>query len=143
MDLVDPTKKMSKTEENPKGVIGLLDDVEMVRKKIMGATTDSETVIKFDMENKPGISNLINIYASLTGISISDVEEKFKAFNYGEFKREVASVVCEFLTKIQKRYNEIINSGDVDVILENGAKHVNELARNKFIKMKQYIGMYR
>ncbi len=143
LDLVDPTKKMSKTEDNPKGVICLLDAPEAARKKIMGATTDSETVVKFDMENKPGISNLINIYASLTGSTIAMVEEKFKNANYGEFKRNVADVVCEFLTKIQARYNEIIGSGKLDQILDSGAKHVNELASQKFEKMKKYIGMYR
>ena len=143
LDLVDPSKKMSKTEENPKGVIGLLDDIDAVRKKIMGATTDSETIVKFDMEKKPGISNLINVYASLTGATINEVEEKFKTANYGEFKRSVADVVCDFLTKIQARYNETLQSGELDQILANGAKHVNELAHNKFDKMKQCIRMYR
>ena len=78
MDLVDPTKKMSKSSENQKGVIRLLDDPEIIRKKIMGATTDSDMKICFDVENKPGISNLINIYASLTGKTIKEVEEIFK-----------------------------------------------------------------
>ena len=99
MDLVDPSKKMSKTEENPKGVIGLLDEVSVARKKIMGATTDSEMCVKYDPENKPGISNLINIYAAITGDNISQVEEKFKNSNYGEFKKNVADVVCQFLEK--------------------------------------------
>ena len=70
MDLVDPSKKMSKSSENPKGVIRLLDDISSIRKKIMSATTDSEMCVKFDMENKPGISNLINIYSAITGKSI-------------------------------------------------------------------------
>lgn len=143
MDLVDPTKKMSKTEENPKGVIGLLDDPNVARKKIMGATTDSETVVRYDEKNKPGISNLINIYASLTGLTIHEVEEKFKNSNYGEFKRNVADVVCEFLLKIQKRYKELVNSQELEEILIRGANEVNMLARDKFIKMKEYIGLYR
>ena len=143
MDLVDPSKKMSKTEENPKGVIGLLDDINVARKKIMGATTDSEMCVKYDPENKPGISNLINIYASLTEMTIKDVEEKFKNSNYGEFKRSVADVVCTFLEKIQRRYNEIVDSEELEELLKNGASEVRELAKVKFDMMKKSIGLYR
>lgn len=143
MDLVDPTKKMSKTEENPKGVIGLLDSIDVARKKIMSATTDSEMSVKFDMQKKPGISNLINIYAALKDCSIDIVEETFKDANYGEFKRAVADVVCEFLEKIQKRYNELVDSEMVDKMLDEGARRVNEMARDKFVDMKKRIGLYR
>ena len=143
MDLVDPSKKMSKTEDNPKGVIGLLDDPKVARKKIMGATTDSEMSVRYDPEKKPGISNLINIYASLSGVSIKETEEKFKDSNYGEFKRAVADTVCAFLEKIQKRYNELVNSDELDKILANGAKEVNDIAKVKFEKMKKSIGLYR
>lgn len=143
MDLVDPSKKMSKTEENPKGVIGLLDDINVARKKIMGATTDSEMCVRFDSENKPGISNLINIYASLTEMSIKEIEEKFANANYGEFKRCVADVVCDFLTSVQERYNDIINSGKLDEILNEGASKVREISKKKFEDMKVKIGLYR
>ena len=143
MDLVDPSKKMSKTEDNPKGVIGLLDDINVARKKIMSATTDSEMCIKYDVENKPGISNLINIYASLTGNMIKEIEEKFKDSNYGEFKRAVADVVCELLEKIQSRYRELVDSEELDGILKDGANEVNMLAKNKFELMKKSIGLYR
>ena len=143
MDLVDPSKKMSKTEENPKGVIGLLDDVNSARKKIMSATTDSEMCVKYDPESKPGISNLINIYASLTELTIEQVQEKFKNSNYGEFKTEVANVVCDFLEKIQKRYNELINSQELDDILKNGADEVRSLAKDKFELMKKEIGLFK
>ena len=143
MDLVDPSKKMSKTEDNPKGVIGLLDDPAVARKKIMGATTDSEMCVKFDPENKPGISNLINIYASLTNMSISEIEEKFVNSNYGEFKRAVADVVCELLSSIQEKYKELIDSGKLNEILENGANKVREISKKKFEVMKEKIGLYR
>lgn len=143
MDLVDPTKKMSKTEENPKGVICLLDSPESAKKKIMGATTDSEMCFRFDMDNKPGISNLINIYASLMNIEIKDVEEKFANSNYGEFKREVALVVSNFLEDIQKRYNEMINSNEIDKILDNGANIVREIAKKKYTDMREKIGVCR
>ena len=143
MDLVDPTKKMSKTEENPKGVICLLDSPESAKKKIMGATTDSEMCVRFDMDNKPGISNLINIYASLMNIEIKDVEEKFANSNYGEFKRKVALVVSNFLEDIQKRYNELINSNEIDKILDNGANIVREIAKKKYTDMREKIGVCR
>ena len=142
-DLVDPTKKMSKTEENPKGVIGLLDPPEVARKKIMSATTDSQMCVKYDPENKPGISNLISIYAALTNTSINDVEAKFKGSNYGEFKKNVADVVCEFLEKIQKRYNELVDSDEVEDILKKGAEEVRKMAKEKYEVMRKQIGLYR
>ena len=94
MDLQDPTKKMSKSAENPKGVIKLLDDLDDVRKKIMKAATDSESIVRFDPENKPGVSNLMGIYAALTYKSMEEIEEEFKDQNYGTFKKAVADVVC-------------------------------------------------
>ena len=119
MDLVNPLKKMSKSSDNPKGVIKLLDDLEVIRKKIMGATTDSEKVIKYDMENKPGISNLINIYSALTDLSIKDVEEKFKDCNYGEFKTAVSEVVIREISEIQKRYQNILESSYLFLLNRN------------------------
>lgn len=103
MDLVTPDKKMSKSSDNPKGVIRLLDDVASIRKKIMSATTDSDCLVKYDPQNKPGISNLINICVSITGSSIQEIEEKFVGKNYGEFKKYVADVVIEEISGIQKR----------------------------------------
>ena len=143
MDLVDPSKKMSKTEENNKGVICLLDDLKLVRKKIMSATTDSDMKVVYDQEKKPGISNLINIYASLTNKNISEVEEMFKNSNYAQFKSAVADVVCSFLEKIQLRYNELINSDEIDKILREGALVVRKMASDKFDTMKLKIGLYR
>lgn len=143
MDLVDPTKKMSKSSDNPKSVIRILDSKEEITKKIMSATTDSECVVKYDMENKPGISNLINIVVSLTDLTIKEVEDMFEGKNYGEFKKYVASVVVEELTKIQEKYNELINSNELDIILDRGAKITKEIARNKYNLMKQNMGLYK
>ena len=95
MDLVTPDKKMSKSAENKRGVIYLLDSESDIRKKIMSATTDSDMLVKYDKENKPGISNLISIYSALKNISIEEVEEEFKDSNYGNFKRAVADIVVE------------------------------------------------
>ena len=107
MDLVNPEIKMSKSNENQKGVIRLLDDPETIRKKIMSATTDSGCEVKFDPINKPGVSNLMNIYVSLTNKTLDEVEKEFSNSNYGEFKKAVADVVVEELVKIQNKYNEI------------------------------------
>lgn len=142
-DLVDPTKKMSKSTDNPKGVITLLDDLEVARKKIMGATTDSETIVRFDPENKPGISNLINIYVSLTGKSIEDTEKEFEGCNYGTFKTKVADVVVELLRNIQEKYNKIISSNELDKILDNGKDITSQIAKEKFEEVKEKMGFKR
>jgi len=143
MDLVDPTKKMSKSEENPKGVIYLLDEENVIRKKIMGATTDSEMIIKFDFENKPGISNLINIYSSLTGMSIKEIEEKYVGSNYGTFKKDVADIVVNTLIPIQNRYYELLNSNELDNILNEGMKKTSEIAKKKYEELKNIVGLKR
>ena len=141
MDLQDPTKKMSKSSESKKGVIYLLDDLDIIRKKIMSATTDSDNYIKFDTENKPGISNLINIYASLSGLNIQEVEEKFKYSNYGEFKKEVANLVVEKVSTIQEKYNELLKSDKLEEILNDGIEAVRPMAKKKYEIMKQKLGL--
>ena len=143
LDLVDPTKKMSKSSENPKGVITLLDDLDVARKKIMGATTDSETIVKYDPENKPGISNLINLYSSITKKSIKEIEQEFNGCNYGTFKTKVADVVCALLKDIQEKYNKIISSGIIDEILDKGEENTAKLAKEKFDVVKARLGFKR
>jgi len=142
MDLIDPTKKMSKSSENQNGVIRLLDEPEVIRKKIMRATTDSETIVKYDEENKPGISNLINIYSSLTNKSIEQIENEFKDSNYGTFKKVVADVVVSEIEKIQAKYNEYINSDIIDKILENGKEKTRIYAKAKYDAVKNKLGFY-
>ncbi len=142
-DLVDPTKKMSKSTENPKGVIYMLDKENVIRKKIMGATTDSEMEIRYDPETKPGISNLINIYASLSGLTIPEVIEKFKGQNYGTFKGEVADLVIKTLIPIQERYQEIINSHELDKILDEGRDKTLEIAKKKYLDLRNRMGLGR
>ena len=143
MDLVNPLKKMSKSSENPKGVIRILDNVEAIRKKIMGATTDSECIVRFDPEAKPGISNLINICVALTGKSISDIETLFEGKNYGEFKRFVADTVIEEISAIQARYQKIINSQELDKLLDENATITRAIAQKKFMKKKKKMGLYK
>lgn len=143
MDLVDPTKKMSKSAENKKGTILLLDDEKDIRKKIMSATTDSEMIVRYDEENKPGISNLITIYSALSGLTIEEVEDKFKDANYGTFKSEVANIVIDTLKPIQERFNNLINSDELDKILDDGKKKTMEIAEKKYNELKQIVGIHR
>ncbi len=142
-DLKNPNKKMSKTEENPEGVISLFDTPEEIVKKIMKATTDSDNRVEFDMDNKPGISNLLNISSSLTGRSIMDLENEFRDAGYGVFKKFVADVTSEFILNIQKKYNEILNSKELDEILNNGRDLTRNIAKKKFELMKNKMGVVR
>ena len=143
MDLQTPNKKMSKSSENKKGVISLLDSPEVIRKKIMSATTDSEMSIKYDPENKPGISNLINIYSSLKNISIEETEKEFKDANYGSFKKAVADIVVECVEDIQKKYEYYLNSTELDDILNSGVARTREIAKEKYDLVKKRINIGR
>jgi tryptophanyl-tRNA synthetase len=141
MSLSDPTKKMSKSDENEKGCIYLLDDISVIRKKIMSSVTDSEAIVKYDVENKPGISNLLTIYSSLKGISIDDAVNEFANNNYGEFKKAVANQVVSTIQEIQNRYHEIISSGKIDQIFMDGANKARSLASKKLAKVLKKIGL--
>ena len=143
MDLQEPTKKMSKSTENPKGNIYLLDDESTIRKKIMSAVTDSDGFVKYDPENKPGISNLITIYSTLKGISIEETENYFKDYNYGNLKKEVADIVVEKLTSSQEKYNQIINSDLIDKVLDEGKVKVNDIASKKYEEVIKKVGLGR
>lgn len=143
MDLQTPTQKMSKSAENDKGIIRLLDDISVARKKIMSATTDSEMSIKYDPENKPGISNLINIYVSLTNKTIEETEKEFKDSNYGTFKKNIADEVEKLLTRVQTKYHEWLNSEELDKILDKGRDKTTEIARKKYLEAKEKMGFHR
>lgn len=142
-DLKDPTKKMSKSEENPQGVISLFDSIEDIKKKIMKATTDSDNLVKFDEDNKPGISNLLNIASQMSGKKIEEIENQFIGKGYGEFKSYVAQIVADKIEEIQNKYNEIINSKEIDNILNEGIKKSRELALEKYNLMKKKVGTTR
>lgn len=142
-DLKDPSKKMSKSEANPSGVISLFDDIETAKKKIMKSTTDSLNEVKFDEENQPGISNLLNIASALSHTEIKEIEEKFKDKGYGEFKKYVAEIVGNFLENIQGKYNKILNSNMLDEILDNGKAKTRLLAKKKYEQVKEKVGVTR
>lgn len=142
-DLQEPTKKMSKSDESYKGVILILDKEEDIRKKIMSAVTDSEGKIYYDEENKPGISNLLTIYASLKNINIEDAVNHFKDSNYGTLKKEVADIIVETFIKIQTKYNEIMNSDILDKILDDGLKKSIGIAEKKYNEICKKLGLGR
>ena len=140
MSLSDPTKKMSKSDS--KGDIFLKDDEKTIRKKIMSAVTDMETSVHYDKVNKPGISNLMTIYASIKNVTIEDVEKEFVGANYGTFKRAVADAIVAELTPFQNRYKEIIASGELDRVLKEGAEQASKIAEVTLEKVKKAIGLY-
>ncbi|NMA05008.1 MAG: tryptophan--tRNA ligase, partial [Acholeplasmataceae bacterium] len=143
MDLQDPTKKMSKSEENQKGVIFLLDDIRQTKNKIRGAITDSDTKIKYDKIGKPGISNLLDIYASISDLTIKEIEIKYENSNYQTFKEDLANLIEEIIVPIQERYNEIIKSKRLDEILNEGRNKASFIARRKIYKVYKRVGIKR
>jgi tryptophanyl-tRNA synthetase len=122
MDLQDPTKKMSKSEESPQGTILVLEDPKAITKKIKSAVTDSETSVRHDRDAKPGISNLVEIYAAVTDQMIPAVEKEFADSGYGTFKVAVAEAVVEYLRPVQARFRELdADRAEVDRRLAIGA----------------------
>lgn len=138
--LQDPTKKMSKSEDNPKGTIDLLDEPAVARKKIMSAVTDSLGIIQYDPENQPGIANLLTIQSALTNTPIEDIVKQFEGQGYGELKKAIGQTVFDFLTDLQTRYKEILSSGLIDEVLEKGAQKANYVAEKKIRKVYKKIG---
>ncbi len=139
MSLIDPTKKMSKSDTNQNATIYLLDDLELARKKIMGATSDSGNEIKYDWKEKPGISNLIEIYNQLSDKSLEEIEKEFTSKSYKEFKEKVAEVVVDFLESFQKKYNKVIES-DLKEVLEKGSQKAYKLSHPKLIEVYKKVG---
>lgn len=143
MSLQDPKKKMSKSDPNPKGFISMLDDKAVIRKKIMSAVTDSDGTIKYDLESKPGISNLLTILSVITSSSIESLEEKYKDSNYATFKEDVFNAVMSEIEPIQNKYNELIKSDIIDKVLDEGRDYASYLARKKITKVYNKVGLGR
>ncbi|WP_044893506.1 tryptophan--tRNA ligase [Bacillus alveayuensis] len=143
MSLQDPTKKMSKSDPNQKAFISLLDEPKQIEKKIKSAVTDSEGVVRYDKENKPGISNLLSIYSILGNISIEELEAMYQGKGYGEFKSDLAEVIVNALAPIQEKYYKLIDSEELDDILDKGAEKANKVASKMLKKMENAIGLGR
>ncbi len=141
MALDDPTSKMSKSAENTYSRISLLDDEKTIKKAIMKSTTDSEGTIRFDLENKPGVSNLLNIYSSFSGMAVKDIEKKYEGCGYGEFKKDLVQVTVEALRPIRERYETIRNSKELIEILKDGAERANIISEKTMARVKENFGL--
>jgi tryptophanyl-tRNA synthetase len=142
MDLQHPTRKMSKSIESPQGTVLVLDDPKLVAKKIKAAVTDSETEIRYDIEAKPGVSNLLDIYAAVTGTSIADSTDAFAGQQYGHLKVAVADAVVEALRPVRDRYTELAaDPAEVDRILASGADRAAALAAPVVERMRANLGL--
>lgn len=140
--LTHPTNKMSKSDSNKNSTIFLLDDEATILNKIKKATTDAGTEIKHDPQNKPGISNLMEIYASFAGCSLDDTQQLFKHTNYGTFKKEVAITIAKHLEPIRLRYQDIIAKQQyLKEVIEQGAVSATKIAAAKMEQIKQKIGI--
>jgi len=141
MSLGDPNNKMSKSDKDKKATIYVLDDPKVIKKKIMSAKTDSDMAVRFDLENKKAISNLLTMYSEFTDYSIEDLEEKYKDEGYGTFKRELAEVVINELAPIREKYESILESGEINEILKSGAKRANKVSRKVLMAVKNKVGL--
>lgn len=143
MSLQDPTKKMSKSDPIEKASIFLTDSENIIRKKIASAVTDSDGLVKYDVTNKPGISNLLTIASCVTNKSIKELEEQFEGIGYGEFKKFVADALIAHLAPIQAKYQELLNSPTLDVILDQGALKATYFAKKTLRKVRNKMGIGR
>lgn len=141
MALDDPTSKMSKSAENIHSRISLLDEDNKIKKSIMKATTDSDGIIKFDPENKPGVSNLLSIYSALSGKEIDDIVADFDGCGYGDFKKELVSITQEAIAPIKANFNEIREAEELKGILRDGAERANTIAEKTLKRVKDNFGL--
>jgi tryptophanyl-tRNA synthetase len=140
-DLQNPTAKMSKSAADPKGLVNIMDDNSVILKKIKSAVTDTDGIIKFDREAKPGVSNLLGIHSAISGRSIESLEEQFAGEGYGSLKAEVADVVIAAIEPIRERTQELMaDQNELDRLLADGAEKANELAEATLAKVYDAIG---
>ena len=143
MSLDDPTSKMSKSAENEFSRISLLDTDAKIKKAIMRATTDSDAMVKFDVENKPGISNLLSIYSVFSGKSIETLEKEYEGRGYGDFKKDLVEVTIDAISPIRSRFEEIRQSEELLKVLDEGAEKANAIAERVLKRTYDAFGMGR
>ena len=141
--LNEPTKKMSKSDNNEKSRINLLDPENIIKKRIKSAVTDSLGTVEYDPDNRPGISNLMTIYSVISGKSFDELTETYKGKGYKEFKEDLGEVVYQELKPIQNRYHQLLNSNELDEILDQGRDAANKIAYKKIMKLNDRIGLGR
>jgi tryptophanyl-tRNA synthetase len=140
-DLQNPTAKMSKSASSPAGIVEMLDDPKVSAKKIRSAVTDSGSDIRFDLDEKPGVSNLLTIYSSLTATSIQDLEDQYAGKGYGDLKKDLADVVVDFVTPFRDRTLELLDDqAHLTQVLEQGRRQAQEVAQGTLDDVYQRVG---
>ena len=140
-DLQDPSIKMSKSASTPKGLINLLDEPKATAKKVKSAVTDTDTVIRYDAENKPGVSNLLTIYSTLTGTSVAELEQQYEGKLYGALKTDLAEVVVDFVTPFRERTQQYLDDPEtLDSILAKGAEKARAVAAETLSQTYEKVG---
>jgi tryptophanyl-tRNA synthetase len=138
--LQDPLKKMSKSDDNPKSYISMLDEPNVIMKKIKSAVTDSEACVRF-ADGKDGINNLMTIYSCCTGKSFEEIEKEFDGRGYGDFKTAVGEAVVKELEPIQTKYKELINEKKyLEECMRNGAEFATKLSQRTLDKVMKKVG---
>ena len=141
MALDDPTQKMSKSAVNVHSRISLLDPDNKIKKAIMRATTDSDGQIRFDPENKPGVSNLLNIYSAFSGEDVAAIAARFEGKGYGDLKKELVGITQDALRPIKENYEEIRQSEELLKVLRDGAERANAIAEKTMKRVRDKFGM--
>lgn len=140
-DLQDPAIKMSKSASTPKGLINLLDDPKATAKKVRSAVTDTDTVVRFDPENKPGVSNLLTVYSTLTGTPVPELEQQYEGKLYGALKTDLADVVVDFVTPFRDRTQQYLDDPEtLDSILAKGAEKARAVAAETLARSYERVG---
>ncbi|HVT63822.1 MAG TPA: tryptophan--tRNA ligase [Mycobacteriales bacterium] len=141
VDLADPTSKMSKSSDSQAGVIDILDDPAAITKKIKRAVTDTGSEVRFDAENQPGVSNLLTIQSTLSGVPVADLVTSYAGRGYGDLKSEVATVVVDYLTPIRERTQKwLADDAALDAVLAAGAERAREVAATTLAAAYDAVG---
>lgn len=144
MSLQDPDKKMSKSDENDKNFVSIIDDSKKIEKKIKSATTDSGSEIKYDVENKAGLSNLLTIYSVLSGKTIPDIEKAYEGKMYGHLKVDLAEIVVQTLKPVKERYDDLMKNRDyLDQLMKSGAEKAQQRALHTLKNVYDTVGLVR
>jgi tryptophanyl-tRNA synthetase len=142
MDLQDPTSKMSKTGSTDLGLLELSDDRHRLAKKVRSAVTDNEREVRYDVDAKPGVSNLLAIHSALSGTSIPDLERRFEGRGYGDLKKEVADVVVDRLRPFQEHMDELLSdTAELERVLADGADRAREVASGTMTRVSDRVGL--
>ncbi|MBR6577838.1 MAG: tryptophan--tRNA ligase [Clostridia bacterium] len=141
MSLAEPTQKMSKSDENENAVVRILDAPDAIMRKFKRAVTDSDSEIRFDPENKPGVSNLLTIYSCFSGKTIEEAEREFDGKGYGDFKAAVGQVCCDKLIPVQEEYRRILaDKAYLEEVMKKGADEASYYARKTLSKVRRKLG---